>query len=423
LLVLLIFSGIPVAYALALAGFLGIVYMLGTSPSFEVLTKRPYLTAASYTLSVVPLFVLMGYLCLYFEIGKDVYSSLDKWMGHLPGGLAMATVGGCAAFAAVTGASIACAVAIGVVAIPEMMRYKYSPALAAGVVAAGGTLGILIPPSITFVVYGVLTEQSISKLFIAGILPGIMLAVMMMAYIFVHARFRPDIAPAGVGPTVSLREKMLSLRHTVPVLVLFLLVIGGLYAGVFSPTEGGGIGATSALIIGLMMGRFTWKKLAGAVLKTIETTSMIMFLFIGAEFLSVFFAQSRLPFMMSEWAAALSVPPFVVITFFLLILLVLGCIMPTLPVVVLLTPIIFPTVTALGFDPIWFGVLVVIMVEIGLITPPVGANVYAIAGVAKDVPMETIFKGIMPFVAVMAIGIVILMIFPQIALFLPGLMK
>lgn len=421
LLLVLIFSGIPVAYALALAGLLSMVYLLGPTAAFESLTKRPYGTAASYTLSVVPLFVLMGYFCLNAGIGRDVYHSLNKWLGHLPGGLAIASIGGCAAFAAVTGSSIACAVAIGVIAIPEMLKYNYSPSLATGSVAAGGTLGILIPPSITFMVYGVLTAQSISKLFIAGILPGVLLAIMMMAYIYFHARLKPDIAPRG--RTSTIKEKLISLKHTWAVLLLFALVIGGLYMGIFSPTEGGGIGAFAALTIGLLLRGFNWEKFKESFSKTVDTTCMVLFMFIGAEFLSLFFAQSRLPFAMSDLVKSLDVPGFVVILFFVLIFFLLGCLMPTLPVVVLLVPIIYPTVVALGYDLIWFGVIVVIMVEMGLITPPVGNNVFAIAGVVKTVPLQTIYKGILPFVIVMISLVILLVLFPQIATFLPGQMK
>ncbi|MFH1652233.1 MAG: TRAP transporter large permease subunit [Chloroflexota bacterium] len=416
-----LFSGIPIGIGMGLVGFLGSIYLIGTNPTLGILKAVPYRTAASYTLSVVPLFVLMGALASTGGLSRDIYYAAYRWLGRLRGGLAMSTVAACAGFAAICGSSPATAVAMGTVSLPEMERYKYDPSLATGSVAAGGTLGILIPPSLGFILYGLLAEESIGKLFLAGILPGILLAFLFIVAIYLMTLRNPKLGPAAPGTTF--REKMAAFKGVWAITLLFVVVMGGFYFGVFSPTEAGGVGAFGALVITLSTRRLSWSKFVGAVVDTGKITSMVFLILIGAMIFGYFLAYTRLPFELAGFVTGLNLPPLAILTAVLLVYLALGCIMDSLSLIILTTPIFLPLILALGFDPIWFGVIFVIILEAGLITPPVGMNVYIIKGVAKDVPMETIFRGILPFLAAMIFCIVILTAFPQIALFLPNLMK
>jgi len=302
-----------------------------------------------------------------------------------------------------------------------MKKYKYSPQLATGCTAAGGTLGILIPPSTGFIFYAILTDQSIGKLFIAGILPGVLLAALFMLVIYTQARLNPKLAPPG--PKVSFTDKLISLKGTGGMMFLFALVMGGIYVGIFTPTEAGAIGAFGAFIIALVNRQLTWQKFTAALLETGRTVAMLFILFIGAMIMSYFLAGSKAPFQISSFIAGLPLSRYILLMFILIIYVFLGCVMNILPAVIVTLPIFFPTIMSLGFDPIWFGVILVIIMEMGLITPPVGMNVFVIKGVAGDVPIGTIYRGIIPFVLAMAVCVVILTLFPQIALFLPSLMK
>lgn len=409
-----------IAFAMILVGFLGMSYISGLKAGYHLVATVPYSTAAEYHLCVIPFFVLMGHLCAVAGISRDLYHTAYRWLGHLRGGLAMGTIGGCAGFAAVSGDSMGTAAVMGAAALPEMKRYKYRDQLATGCVAAGGTLGILIPPSMGFIIYAIITDTSIGKLFIAGIFPGILLAFLFMLVIYVQTLLNPHIAPPG--PVVSLRDKLISLKGTWAMILIFVLVIGGIYRGIFTPTEAGAIGASGALIIGLVSRQFSWRKLTTALLETGRTVAMLFLLLIGAMILGYFLAGSEAPHQVSNFICNLPLSRYVLLTTILLIYLLLGCVMNILPAVIVTLPIFFPTILTLGFDPIWFGVVLVIIMEMGLITPPVGMNVFVIKGVAKDVPVGTIFRGILPFVLAMAVCIVILTVFPKIALFLPSLM-
>lgn len=409
-----------IAFAMILVGFLGMSYISGVSAGFHLMATVPYTTAAEYSLCVIPFFVLMGHLCAVAGISRDLYYTAYKWLGHLRGGLAMATVGGCAGFAAVSGDSMGTAAVMGAAALPEMKQYKYRDQLATGCVAAGGTLGILIPPSMGFIIYAIITDQSIRHLFIAGILPGLLLAALFIAMIYIQARLNPHIAPPG--PRASFRDMLISLKGTWAMILIFVLVVGGIYGGVFTPTEAGAIGACGALVIALIKGELTWQRLTHALLETGRTVAMLFLLLIGAMILGYFLAGSEAPHQISNFICELPLPPHVLLTSILFVYLLLGCIMNILPAVIVTLPIFFPTIVNLGFDPIWFGVILVIIMEMGLITPPVGMNVFVIKGVAKDVAVGTIFRGILPFVLAMAICVAILTAFPQIALFLPTLM-
>jgi len=384
------------------------------------LGAAPYRTAAAYTMSVIPLFVLMGNLSFYAGVSEDLYSTTYKLFGHLPGGLAMATTAGCAGFAATCGSSVATAVTMGSIAIPEMKKYKYAPSLAAGSLAAGGTLGILIPPSIGFIIYSMLTDESIGKLFIAGVLPGILLTFLFVLTIYINVR--RDLTLGPPGPRFSLREKIASFKGIWSALSLFILVIGGLYGGIFTPTEAGGIGACGAFLLIAVRGKLTFQNLTNVLMETGKITAMCFIILTGASVFGYFMAVTRIPNALADLAVGLPFPPILIIIFILIIYLALGCVMDSIAMIVLTVPIFYPVVIKLGYDPIWFGVIMVIVMEMALITPPVGMNVFAIAGVATEIPLYTIFKGVLPFLAAMVICVAFLMAFPQIATFLPGLM-
>jgi C4-dicarboxylate transporter DctM subunit len=419
-LLLLIFSEMPIGFALALVGYLGFTCVAGFEPGFSILRTIPYSTTFSYSLSVLPLFILMGQFAFKAGLSRDLYTTAYKWLGALPGGLAIATIGGCAGFAAVSGSSVATAATMGTVALPEMRRYNYDPALAAGCCAAGGTLGILIPPSLGFILYGIVTEESISKLFISGILPGLLLSTLFMAVVYVRAKANPRLAPPGAK--TGLREKVVSLKDPWPILVLFVLVMGGIYSGIFTATEAGGIGAFATLSISLVMRRLSWQSFIHAILDAGQVTAFILFILVGATIFNAFLAASTLPTQLANFARGLHVSPYVILLIIIIIYLILGCIMDIAAALLLTLPIFYPVVIGIGFDSIWFGVICVFMWEMGAVSPPVGMNVFVIGSLAKDVPLSTVFRGIFPFLMAMLVCLFILILFPWIATFLPSLM-
>jgi C4-dicarboxylate transporter, DctM subunit len=424
LLIVLLFSGLHIGVVMGLLGFLGMSYLSGWSAGLGVLKTVPYTTWASYDFSVIPLFILMGEFCFHGDISGDMYTTAHKFLGSLKGGLAMATIGACALFAAVCGSSMATAATMSTVALPEMKKHHYDPALATGTLAAGGTIGILIPPSVIMVVYGMLTEQSIGKLFLAGFLPGIMQAIMFMVVIYFICRRDPLLGPPG--PYYSWKERVVSLKNVWIVALLFLLVIGGIYMGVFSPTEGAGIGATGAFLFALARRKLGWKQFKGSLIETVKTTGMIFFILVGAMILGYFFAVTRLPFEFAKLVASFEVSRYLIWAFIVILYLFLGCVMDSLAMVLLTVPILFPLMCGpggLGFDPIWFGIMIVIVVEMGMITPPVGMNVFVIKGMAPDVPTYSIFKGILPFLYMDLVQVVLLTSWPVIILWLPNIMK
>jgi len=331
----------------------------------------------------------------------------------------MATCLACAAFAAITGSSIAGAVTMGKVALPEMKRYKYDDKLATGCVASAGTLAILIPPSLGFILYGILTEQSIGVLFMAGILPGILLTILFIVTIMIITARHPNLGPSG--PKTSLKEKVVSLKNTWPMVVLFLLVIGGIYMGIFTPTEAGAVGAFGAIVITLASRRLTTKNLLDSLRETAVTTAMVMLLFIGAFLFMRFLAISKLPFLLGGLVAGLTLSKYVILAAIIVLYIILGMFLDIMSAIMLTVPILYPAIIAMGFDPIWYGVIMVLVMEMGLVTPPVGLTVFALAGVT-DVPTGTVFRGILPFVIAMIVCVVLLTVFPEIALFIPSLM-
>jgi len=421
LLVFLLFLGMPIAFVMMFVGFLGIGYLASMNAALPVVAKTLYETAAHYPYTIIPLFILMGGFAGNAGITRDLYNTFDKWFRKLPGGLGIATIAACAFFAALSGSSVAAAAAMGTVAIPEMRRFNYAPKLAVGVVAAGGTLSFLIPPSLGFVVYGMLTEQSIGKLLISGIFPGILLSLAFMVIIVVEVKMNPSLAPATPGE-VSFKEKLLAFSGVWETLLVFLIVMGGIYLGFINPTEAGAIGATALFVIALLKRKLTFRNLSASLLEAVRISVLVLFLVAGANVFSYFLALSTIPTAVSSWMAGLQVSRYVILSIIIIIYLILGCFLDAISMMVLTMPVIFPVIKALGFDPIWFGVICVIMMEAGLITPPVGLNVYTLAGVVKDVPMQTIFRGAVPFLLAMVAVVIIITFFPKICLFLPSMM-
>jgi tripartite ATP-independent transporter DctM subunit len=373
-----------------MVGFLGFTVLVSFTSSFSILGMEPFKTGTSYSLTVIPLFMLMGQFANYSGMGFEIYQTVHRWIGFLPGGLSMATVGACAGFAAISGSSLATAATMGMVALPEMKRFKYDDSLATGCIAAGGTLGILIPPSTVMIIYGILTEQPIATLFIAGIIPGLLLSGLFVITIYIMTKYNPTLAPPG--PKSTMKERIYSLKDTWSILLLFLLVVGGLYMGWFTPTEAAGVGAFGALVITMIKRRLTWENLTNSLAETTRTTAMVFAILIGAHIFGYFLTVSQIPDQLSGWIAELGLNRYVVMSILIFVYIIL------------------------------FGIIITLVMEMSLITPPVGINVFIISGVARDVPMYTIFRGIFPFWVAMVVCIILLVLFPQVALFLPGTM-
>ncbi|MFH1060181.1 MAG: TRAP transporter large permease [Pseudomonadota bacterium] len=419
---LLLFLGMPIALACMFVGVAGISYLASMEAALPVVASTMYEVAAFYPYTVIPLFILMGGFATNSGMTSELFNTFDKWLRKLPGGLGMATIAACAGFAAVSGSSVATAAAMGTIAIPQMRRYAYDPRLATGCVAAGGTLGFLIPPSIGFIVYGMLTEQSIGKLLVAGILPGLLLAALYALTILIWVKLDHSLAPASPEP-VTWRERFVALKGIWEVLALFALVIGGIYTGIFTATEAAAVGATVMLVVVLTKRRLTWADLLAGLRDAVRISVMVLFLVAGANVFSYFLALSTIPMQVAGWAAELTVSRYVIFTVILLIYLFLGCLLDAISMMVLTLPVIFPVITALNFHPIWFGVVAVLMMEAGLITPPMGLNVFTVAGVMPDVPLEKIFSGALPFLGAIFLVCILLTVFPQIAMVLPQMMS
>ncbi|UCF72515.1 MAG: TRAP transporter large permease [Deltaproteobacteria bacterium] len=421
ILVILLFSKMPVGFVMAFLGFLGFSYVVSTNAGLSLLAKDVFETFSSYSLTVIPLFIFMGQIAFHSGISRRLYDSVYVFMGHYRGGLAIATVGACAGFSAISGSTNATAATMASVTLPEMRRYKYDMSLATGTVAAGGSLGILIPPSVIFIVYGIMTEQSIGKLFAAGIFPGILLALLFMLTIYARVRLNPGLAPPG--PKTTLRQKAKSFTGVLEALVIFAFVMGGLFFGIFTPTEAAAVGAFLTLVLAILRGQLSWEGFVKSLLDTTRISCMVMVIVTGAVIFGHFLAITRIPYDVANWACALPLPNYAVMGIIILVYLFGGCFMDALAMIMLTIPIFYPVATTLGFDPIWFGVAIVLVTEMGVITPPVGVNVYVVHGIARDVPLEVIFKGVAPFVLALLACVAILLKFPQIVLFLPGLMR
>jgi C4-dicarboxylate transporter DctM subunit len=421
LLLFLFLLRMPIAFAMAFVGFTGFVYLSGLESALGLLSQDIFETFSSYPLSVIPMFILMGCFSYASGISRRLYQTTYTWVGGLRGGLTIATVLACAGFAAICGSTAATAATMGKIALPEMKKYKYDDTLATGTVAAAGTLGIMIPPSTCFIVYGILTEQSIGKLFVAGILPGIILSLMFVAVVAFLCLRNPSLGPPGAA--TSWIEKIKATGGIIEAAILFLLAIGGLFLGWFSPTQAGAIGAGGALVIGLIRRNLTWKTFYEAGKEGLLTGCMVLFIIAGGVIFGHFLTVSTIPFVLADWLGNLPVDRWIVISIIIFIYFIGGFFMDSMALLIITLPIFYPIVQKLGFDPIWFGVIIVLTGEMGVITPPVGVNVFVIKGIAPDVPLETIFKGIFPFLGALIILTIIVMIFPKIATFLPSLVS
>ena len=419
LLIVLLVARMWIGLTMATVGFLGVLLLKGVDSAMGVLGTVPYKYVAFYPMSAIPLFIFMAMVISNTGIATSLFNTAYKWLGQLRGGLAMASVLASGGLAAIMGDSVAEVVTMSQVAVPEMQKRNYDTSLATGCVAAGGTLGILIPPSLGFILYGILTEKSIGLLFMAGILPGLLLTLLFMLVIWVITAINPDAAPAG--PKTTFKEKIISLKGIWHMVLLFVVIIGGIYGGIFTPTEAGGVGAFGAVTISLASGRLTWKILVESLMEATKITAMIMLLVVGAFILMKFLAMSKLPFMLAEIIGGLDLPRYVIFAGIIVLYIFLGMFLDIFAAIVLTIPVIFPLVTKMGFDPIWFGVVMVLVMEMGLITPPVGLNVFALSGVT-GIPLHTVFRGVLPFVLAMVLCIILLIIFPQLALYIPSRM-
>ena len=411
---------IPVAFVMFIVGFCGIWILDSFRAAKSLLASEAFTLASSPELVVIPLFILMGNVASQTGMSRKLYDAAYAIVGQFRGGLASATVIGCGGFAALSGSSVASALTIGKVALGQMERFKYNPRLSTGVVAAGGTLGILIPPSTGFVIYAILTEQSIGRLFLAGVLPGLLLLTLFVATVMFICWLRPEYGPAG--PKSSLNEKMRSLLGAGPIVGIILLTIGGIYGGLFSPVEAAAVGAGAVIAIGFVSRTLTLQMLWHAARDSVTTTATVMLILIAAHLINPFMALSHIPTTVGEYMASLGLETLGTLIVILLVYMVLGCFLEGFAMLVLTLPIFFPIVLELGIDPIWFGVLVVLTLEMGLISPPVGINVFIVKSVARDTPLSEIFRGVLPFWFVMILCIALLISFPQIVLMLPNAM-
>ena len=421
LLLILFFLGMPVGFAMAVVGFCGFWYVVSFKAALNMISSDLWFTFSKYGLTVIPLFVLMGYLAFNAGIGERLYNAAYKWVGHWPGGLAIATIGADELFAAICGSNTATAATMGAVALPQMRKYSYDTRLSSGTVATGGTLGVVMPPSVVIIVIGLQTEQSIVKLFLGGILPAILMGVLFVLTILVLCRLRPDFGPAG--PRTSLKEKIKSLPGIIEAVAIFILVMGGLFVGLFTPTEAGATGVFCTLLVAVTTRRLSWSGLIGSIVETLKISCMVFVLVTGAIIFGRFLAVTRIPFLVADFATSLPVPPFVILAFVLLIYLIGGCVMDALGFLVLTIPIFFPLGMALGFDPIWYGIILTMVTTLGAITPPVGVNLYVVKALAPEIAIGTIFKSVSFFVLASIISIIILIIFPKIVLVIPGMVR
>jgi len=419
-LIVLLFSNMSVGFVMGFVGFLGFWYVRGIEAGLSLLIRDFFEVFSSYGLTVIPLFVFMGQIAFYSGISKRLYDAAYILIGNRPGGLAIATIGACAGFSSICGSTNATAATMATVTIPEMRRHSYDLGLASGTVAAAGSLGILIPPSVIFIVYGILTEQSIGKLFAAGILPGILLAFLFVLTVYIRVRRKPHLAP--VAPSSSTLQKWQAFSGLIETLLIFGLVMGGIFFGIFTPTEAAGIGAFLTLLVALIRRNLTWNGFVRSLSDTTRISCMVMVIVAGAIVFGHFMAVTRLPYDLANWVATLPLPAFLIVCLIILVYMFGGCFMDSLAMIILTVPIFYPIIVKLGFDPIWFGVVIVLITEMGVITPPVGVNVYVVYGVAKDIPLETIFRGVMPMLLALIVCNLIILIFPQITLLLPGLM-
>jgi len=418
-LLILIYARMYIGFAMMIVGFAGLIAIMGWNHALIILGTVPFRGVADYTFAAMPLFMMLGVVVSELGFASDLFYSGYKWIGQVRGGLAMATSVACAILGVVTDSMVA-VITLGKSAIPEMRKYHYDESLSTASVVAGASLASLIPPSIAFIIYAILTGESIGKLYIAAIIPGILLTIVIIALIAVMVRINPRLATAG--PKTSFKEKLISLKFTWSVGVIFVLILGGIYAGIFTPTEAGAIGTFGAVIIGLASRRLTRKNLVKSILETAQMTAMVVFIVGGAFVFLKMMTVSKLPFTLADFVVGLQVSKYLVMLVIILIYILLGMVSDIMGAILITVPILFPVIQSLGFDPIWFGVIMVILLELGFITPPIGMNVYILAGITNT-PLGIIFRGVWPFVITIIIFVIIMVIFPEIVLFLPSTMK
>ncbi len=410
---------VPIGVAMGIAGVGGFALLSGVTPALNLLANVPLSVVTDYNLSVIPMFVLMGAFASHAGMSRELFTAGRAWLGHRKGGLALASIAACAGFAAINGSSVATAATMTQVALPEMRRAGYDRGLSAGLIAAGGTLGIMIPPSVIFVLYGIMTETDISKLFAAGVVPGLMAVAFYSIVIAVMARIWPAMLPQGERHTWP--ERFSSLRELWSVLLLFMFVLGGMYGGLFTVEEAAGVGSIGTLILGMLRGHLRWPQIKKALIDSLRVSSAIMMIVVGAFLFGYFLTITQFTQKSVDWLVHLPIGPYGVLALVMVGYLILGAVMDELAMILLTVPIVFPVMTQLGFDPVWFGVIVVMAVTFGMICPPVGMNVFVISSIARDIPLSAIYKGTMPFIFADVIRLVVLSAFPALSLWLPNL--
>lgn len=421
LLLIIFFLGMPVGFAMAVVGFCGFWYVVSFHAALTMVSTDLWTTFAKYGLTVIPLFIFMGEIAFYSGVNEKLYNTAYKWVGHIRGGIAMATVMACAAFSAICGSNAATAATMTTVALPEMKKFKYESMLSTGAIACGSTLGVVIPPSVVLIVIGLYTGQSIGKLFYGGVSAGILLAALFVITIYILCRVKPSWGP--VGPKTSFKEKILSLPGALEMVILFFLVMLGLYFGFFTPTEAGAAGSFFAVLISLVQRKLSWKGFIASIVDTLRISCMVMILVTGAVIFGRFLAVTRIPFDIATWVSALPVPNILIMAIIFFIFIIGGAVMDALALLLITIPIFFPVAIKLGYDPLWFSVTITVITTLGAVTPPVGATTYVVAGMAKDIPLGRIFKGVTFFLPAYIICVAILMLFPKLVTYLPSLMR
>ena len=421
LLLILFFLGMPVGFAMALVGFSGFCYVISLKAGLNMVSSVLWETLSKYGLTVIPLFIFMGQVAFYSGVNEKLYKAAYKCVGQIRGGIAMATIMACAAFAAICGSNAATAATMTTVALPEMNKFKYNKMLSTGAIACGSTLGVVIPPSVVLIIIGLSTEQSIAKLFYGGIGAGILLAFFLMLTVYVVCRVNKDWGP--VGPRTTFLEKVKSLSAAFEMVLLFFLVMLGLYFGFFTPTEAGAVGSLFAVLIGVFRRSLNWKGFISSVTDTLRVSCMVIMIVAGAMIFGRFLAVTRIPFDIATWVVTLPVPKIGILMIIIFIYIIGGAVMDALALLLITIPIFFPVAMELGYDPIWFGVTITVVTTLGAVTPPVGATTYVVGGMAKDVPLQDVFKGVTYFLPAYILCILILMMFPGLVTFLPGLLR
>ncbi len=419
--IVLMFLNMPLGIILALVGFVGVGLIRGWDAGLSLLSIQAYRTGSDYILGVVPLFVAMGYMAMKFGLSTDLFHVTNKWMGHWRGGIAMASTLACCIFGAICGSNVATSMVVGTIALPEMRRYKYDDTLSTGILASAGNLGALIPPSLNFIIYAIITEQSVGLLFIAGIVPGLLQAVLFVLTIWLWCKLRPSVAQ--VSPKATWKERIVSVRYIIGSGLLIILVLGGIYAGLFTPTEAAAIGVFGVILIGFIFRRLTWLRFWDSIKDTALLTGKLFLLIIGAMIFTRFVTVTEIPLHISQYIAGLDIAPVFILIVLLFFYIAAGFVLDIMPVILITAPVLHPVLVGLGYDPLWLSVLIVMTTLIGGLTPPVGMTVFAMSAMIKDVPIIKMFKGVTPFIIAMVICIIIIIIFPSIVTILPEIMK